>query len=54
MVKPYLNPFIHQHLRLRQASIQIALKEKLRALGVRPYRLDEEEVKEELKASCNL
>ena len=32
----------------------IALKEKLRALGVRLYRLDEEEVKEELEASRNL
>ena len=32
----------------------IALKEKLRALGVRLYRLDEEEAKAELKVSHSL
>jgi len=32
----------------------IALKEKLRALGVKLYRLDEEEAKAELEASRNL
>lgn len=32
----------------------IALKEKLRALGVKLYRFDEEEAKAELEASRNL